>query len=121
MGVSFFFYAQSPRKWVLSAPYLTLKKGIGKIEIPISSIKQINRIPYTPIPLTTGSMGFFGYLGNSMDGYKLFVGDEKNMFHIDLGHGKIRSNCQNPDLLISLIKELLNENKGAPLNHHEIL
>lgn len=62
-----YFYINSLRNILIGENYLTLKKNIGKVEIPFSDIIKIEKLDFSNLSMTYGSKGVFGYIGNTMD------------------------------------------------------
>lgn len=62
-----YFYTNSLRNILIGENYLTLKKNIGKVEIPFSDIIKIEKLDFSNLSMTYGSKGVFGYIGNTMD------------------------------------------------------
>ncbi|MDG4946191.1 PH domain-containing protein [Weeksellaceae bacterium KMM 9713] len=81
-GIMFYFYSNSLRKVIIDKNEMILKKNIGKIIIPISEIKAIYRLESSNLPMTSGSMGVFGFIGNTMDNSICMVNDRKNMIKV---------------------------------------
>lgn len=67
---------------ILENETLILKKNIGKIEIKLSEIDAVKNASSSALTMTTGSKGFFGFIGSTMDGSVSFVKDRSQMIQI---------------------------------------
>lgn len=67
LSAPIYFYTNSLRNILIGENYLTLKKNIGKVEIPFSDIIKIEKLDFSNLSMTYGSKGVFGYIGNTMD------------------------------------------------------
>lgn len=77
---------------------------MGKIEIDFSQIKSVRKMKYTSLPMTAGTKGFFGYIGNTLEGSTSFVKDQKNMVQIKTSTKKYLVSCENSDQLVEIFK-----------------
>ncbi|MBO3100013.1 PH domain-containing protein [Gelidibacter pelagius] len=104
-----YFYANSLRNILIGENYLTLKKNIGKIEIPFSDIIKIEKLDFSNLSMTYGSKGVFGYVGNTMDDSISMVNDRKNMVRIITNDKKYTISSERPKDLINDIKNVLQQ------------
>ena len=99
-----YFFANSLKEIIIGEKNLTLEKNIGKIEIPFSDIKKIEKLDFSNLSMTYGSKGVFGYTGNTMDDSISMVNDRKNMLRIITNEKKYTISSDNREELISEIK-----------------
>ncbi|MCL8006122.1 PH domain-containing protein [Gelidibacter japonicus] len=104
-----YFYANSLRNILIGENYLTLKKNIGKIEIPFSDIIKIEKLDFSNLSMTYGSKGVFGYVGNTMDDSISMVNDRKNMVRIITNDKKYTISSERPKDLINDIRNVLQQ------------
>ncbi|WP_417371283.1 PH domain-containing protein [Gelidibacter japonicus] len=104
-----YFYANSLRNILIGENYLTLKKNIGKIEIPFSDIIKIEKLDFSNLSMTYGSKGVFGYIGNTMDDSISMVNDRKNMVRIITNDKKYTISSERPIDLINDIRNVLQQ------------
>lgn len=104
-----YFYANSLRNILIGENYLTLKKNIGKIEIPFSDIIKIEKLDFSNLSMTYGSKGVFGYIGNTMDDSISMVNDRKNMVRIITNDKKYTISSERPKDLINDIRNVLQQ------------
>jgi hypothetical protein len=106
-----YFFANSLNKIVIEEKKLTLKKNIGKIEIPVSDIIKMEKLPFSNLSMTYGSNGIFGYIGNTMDDSISIVKNKKNMVKIITKDKKYIISCYRPKELINEIENVLKQIK----------
>lgn len=104
MGAMIYFYFHSLNRVIVKEQMVVLKKNLGKIEIPFSDILEVKRLKNSALTMTTGSLGFFGFVGNTMDNSISFVKDKKNMLQILTKDKKYILSSERPDELIQEIK-----------------
>ncbi len=104
-----YFFANSLKTVILGEQSLTLKKNIGKIEIPFSDIIKIEKLDFSNLSMTYGSKGVFGYIGNTMDDSISMVNDRKNMVRITTKEKSYTISSDRPYELISEIKNVLQQ------------
>jgi len=102
-----YFFANSLKEIVIGEKNLTLKKGIGKIVIPLPDIIKIEKLDFSNISMTYGSKGVFGYIGNTMDDSIIMVKDRKNMVRIITRDKKYTISSDRPKDLINDMKNVL--------------
>lgn len=103
-GIVFYFYGNSLKSIIVTEKSLILQKQMGKIEIDFSQIKSVRKMKYTSLPMTAGTKGFFGYIGNTLEGSTSFVKDQKNMVQIKTSTKKYLVSCENSDQLVEIFK-----------------
>lgn len=104
-----YFFANSLKTVILGEQSLTLKKNIGKIEIPFSDIIKIEKLDFSNLSMTYGSKGVFGYIGNTMDDSISMVNDRKNMVRIITKEKSYTISSDRPYDLINEIKNVLQQ------------
>ncbi len=104
-----YFFANSLKTIILGEQSLTLKKNIGKIEIPFSDIIKIEKLDFSNLSMTYGSKGVFGYIGNTMDDSISMVNDRKNMVRITTKEKSYTISSDRPYELINEIKNVLQQ------------
>ncbi|HLS11944.1 MAG TPA: PH domain-containing protein [Flavobacteriaceae bacterium] len=104
LGTLIYFYSNSLNKILLEKDAIILKKNIGQIHIPKSSILEVSRLCFSNLTMTYGSKGFFGFIGKTMDGSSSFVKDRKKMIRITTTNKKYIVSSENADELIREIK-----------------
>ncbi|MBA6154732.1 PH domain-containing protein [Gelidibacter maritimus] len=106
VGTAIYFYANSLDRIIVDNDYLILKKNFGQIKIPKNEINGIAKLNYSNLTMTYGSKGVFGFVGSTMDNSYSLVKDRKNMVKILTENKKYIISTDQPDKLISEIKEL---------------
>jgi hypothetical protein len=67
-------YLYSPKKIVVESDKIIIKKVLGYVEIPYSSVKEVLFLSKPKMLRLLGSSGFFGYFGLfSVEGEKVWV------------------------------------------------
>jgi hypothetical protein len=107
LSTLFYFFANSLKKIIIGENNITLKKNIGKIEIPFSDIIKIEKLDFSNLSMTYGSKGVFGYIGNTMDDSISMVNDRKNMVRITTKEKKYTISTDRPNDLVNDIKNVL--------------
>lgn len=97
LSTVFYFYTQSLIRIRLDKRFLVLKKNLGSIKLPYEEIDKVVKLKYADIPMTIGSKGFFGFIGQTMDGSRSFVKDRKQMIQIVSGEKKYLISCDQRD------------------------
>ncbi|WP_158576677.1 PH domain-containing protein [Parabacteroides sp. AM08-6] len=111
LGVLAYFMTQAPTSLHLSETSLTLKKIIGKIEIPYKDIQNIEKYNFNQGDTRiVGSGGFCGYVGtfknNTFGKYSCYVGDAQQAFLIQTKENKYYVlSCDNSISIINDIKQ----------------
>lgn len=72
---------------------------LRKVIIPTSEVQQIGRIHKIPV-VDIGSRGYFGWLGYSNGGARVFVQDRKQMVYIKTKTKEYVISCSNPERLV---------------------
>lgn len=108
IGTVIYFYSNSLDKIILNKDALILKKNFGQIIIPKNDIIDIQKLEFSNLPMTYGSQGIFGFLGNTMDDSVSLVKDRKNMIRITTKYNKYIVSAEESDKLVSEIKTLYN-------------
>ena len=108
IGTVIYFYSNSLDKIILSKDALILKKNFGQIIIPKNDIIDIKKLEFSNLPMTYGSQGIFGFLGNTMDDSVSLVKDRRNMIRITTKNNKYIVSAEESDKLVSEIKTLYN-------------
>lgn len=108
IGTVIYFYSNSLDKIILSKDALILKKNFGQIIIPKNDIIDIKKLEFSNLPMTYGSQGIFGFLGNTMDDSVSLVKDRRNMIRITTKNNKYIVSAKESDKLVSEIKTLYN-------------
>lgn len=108
IGTVIYFYSNSLDKIILNKAALILKKNFGQIVIPRNDIIDIQKLEFSNLPMTYGSQGIFGFLGNTMDDSVSLVKDRKNMIRITTKNNKYIVSAEESDKLVSEIKTLYN-------------
>lgn len=108
IGTVIYFYSNSLDKIILSKDALVLKKNFGQIIIPKNDIIDIKKLEFSNLPMTYGSQGIFGFLGNTMDDSVSLVKDRRNMIRITTKNNKYIVSAKESDKLVSEIKTLYN-------------
>lgn len=103
-----YFYSNSLDKIILNKDALILKKNFGQITIPKNDIIDIQKLEFSNLPMTYGSQGIFGFIGNTMDDSVSLVKDRKNMIRITTKNNKYIVSAEESDKLVSEIKTLYN-------------
>lgn len=111
IGTLIYFYANSLDKIILEKEIVVLKKNIGRIIIPISEIKDIQKLEYSSMTMTYGSLGVFGFIGSTMENSISFVKDRKNMLKIVTVDKKYILSSDNSTELINEIRTALQQHK----------
>ncbi len=111
LGTLIYFFANSLKKIIIEEKKLTLKKNIGKVEIPFSDIIKIEKLDFSNLSMTYGSKGVFGYIGNTMDGSISMVNDRKKMLRIITTEKKYTISSDKPKELMNEIKNVLQHNR----------
>jgi len=93
LSTTFYFYSQSLIRIQITDKHLILKKNIGRIQIDFSDIEKAVKLKYADIPMTIGSKGFFGFIGQTMDGSGSFVKNRKKMVQIITSDKKYLISC----------------------------
>lgn len=104
LGTLIYFYSNSLNKILLEKDAIILKKNIGQIHIPKSSIVEISRLCFSNLTMTYGSKGFFGFIGKTMDGSSSYVKDRKEMIQITTTNKKYIVSSENADEIVREIK-----------------
>ena len=104
----FYFYANSLNKILLEKDNIVLKKNIGQIKILKADILEVNRLEYSNLPMTHGSNGVFGFIGNTMDNSFSLVKDRKSMIQITTKNKTYILRSENADDLVREIRTLIN-------------
>ncbi|MGB5783678.1 MAG: PH domain-containing protein, partial [Eudoraea sp.] len=104
-----YFFANSLKKIIIGEKNLTLKKNIGKIEIPFSDIIKIENLDFSNLSMTYGSKGVFGYIGNTMDDSISMVNDRRKMVRIITKEKKYTISSDRPNELMNDIKNVLQQ------------
>lgn len=100
----FYFFYNSLKEVTFENKTLILKKNIGKIEIDFSEIKSIKTLQPAAITMTTGSKGFFGFIGTTMDGSVSFVKNRSQMVLLTTtSNKKYLFSCNNPKDLVATV------------------
>lgn len=97
LSTVFYFYTQSLIRIRLDEKFLVLKKNLGSIKLPYEEIDKVVKLKYADIPMTIGSKGFFGFIGQTMDGSRSFVKDRKQMIQIISEEKKYLISCDQRD------------------------
>ena len=108
IGTVIYFYSNSLDKIILNKAALILKKNFGQIIIPKNDIIDIKKLEFSNLPMTYGSQGIFGFLGNTMDDSVSLVKDRRNMIRITTKNNKYIVSAEESDKLVSEIKTLYN-------------
>lgn len=109
IGTVIYFYSNSLDKIILNKAALILKKNFGQIiVIPRNDIIDIQKLEFSNLPMTYGSQGIFGFLGNTMDDSVSLVKDRRNMIRITTKNNKYIVSAEESDKLVSEIKTLYN-------------
>lgn len=108
IGTVIYFYSNSLDKIILNKDALILKKNFGQITIPKNDIIDIQKLEFSNLPMTYGSQGIFGFIGNTMDDSVSLVKDRKNMIRITTKNNKYIVSAEESDKLVSEIKTLYN-------------
>ena len=104
LGTLIYFFANSVKEIIMGERNLTLKKNIGKIEIPFSDIVKIEKLAFSNLTMTYGSKGVFGYVGNTMDNSISMVNDRTKMVRIITKENKYTISADNREEFMSEIK-----------------
>lgn len=104
LGTLIYFYSNSLNKILLEKDAIILKKNIGQIHIPKSSIVEISRLCFSNLTMTYGSKGFFGFIGKTMDGSSSYVKDRKEMIQITTTNKKYIVSSENANEIVREIK-----------------
>lgn len=108
LAVFLYFYSNSLKEVIIEDKGLILKKNIGKIEIKFSEIKSLRNVSLSGITMTTGSKGFFGFIGSTMDGSVSFVKDRRQMIQlITTTNKKYLISCDNSEELINTFSSII--------------
>ena len=102
-----YFFANSLKKVIVKDKKIKLQKNIGQIEIPFSDVVKIERLQFSNLTMTYGSMGVFGYVGNTMDNSISMVNDRRKMVRIITIEKKYTISCEEPEKMINEVKKLL--------------
>lgn len=105
LSTSFYFYSQSLSRIQITDKSLILKKNIGRIKINFSDIEKVIKLKYADIPMTIGSKGFFGFIGQTMDGSRSFVKNRKQMVQIITKEKKYLVSCDSRDNFVAEINK----------------
>lgn len=108
IGTVIYFYSNSLDKIILNKDALILKKNFGQITIPKNDIIDIQKLEFSNLPMTYGSQGIFGFIGNTMDDSVSLVKDRKNMIRITTKNNKYIVSAEESDKLVSEIKTRYN-------------
>lgn len=101
LGTFFYFYANSLNEVIVEDKALILKKNIGKIVIKFSEIESVKNVSSSALTMTTGSKGFFGFIGSAMDGSVSLVKDRSQMIQlITTSNKKYLISCDNSKALV---------------------
>lgn len=103
-GTIFYFYANSLDKIILEEGRLVLKKNIGRINIPIMEIQELQKLDYSNLSMTYGSKGVFGFIGSTMGDTISFVKDRRNMMKITTNKKKYILSSEKSTELINEIR-----------------
>lgn len=99
-----YFFSNSLKEVTVENKTLILKKNIGKIEIDFSEIKSIKTLQLSAITMTTGSKGFFGFIGTTMDGSVSFVKNRSQMVLLTTNSNKkYIFSCDKPKDLVETV------------------
>jgi len=99
-----YFFSNSLKEVTVENKTLILKKNIGKIEIDFSEIKSIKTLQLSAITMTTGSKGFFGFSGTTMDGSVSFVKNRSQMVLLTTNSNKkYIFSCDKPKDLVETV------------------
>lgn len=104
LATAIYFYAISLDRIILEQDGIVLKKNIGQIRIPNTDILEVQRLRYADIPMTYGSKGVFGFIGNTMGDDVTLVKDRKNMLRITTKNKKYILSSERADELVKEIK-----------------
>ena len=102
-----YFYARSSNQVILEEDKLILERNIGSIVIPLKDIQNIQQLRFSNIPMTVGSMGFFGYIGTTMDNSVALVNDRTEMFRIFTKNRSYTVSCEDAADLIEEIRKVI--------------
>lgn len=108
IGTVIYFYSNSLDKIILNKDALILNKNFGQIIIPRNDIIDIQKLEFSNLPMTYGSKGVFGFIGNTMDDSVSLVKDRKNMIRITTKNNKYIVSAEESNKLVSEIKTLYN-------------
>lgn len=108
IGTMSYFYFHSLNRIIVKEKMLVLKKNFGKIEIPFSTIVDVKRMRNSALTMTMGSLGVFGFIGNTMDNSISFVKDKQHMLQIVTKDKKYILSSERPEELIQEIKKSSN-------------
>lgn len=103
----FYFYTRSLNKVTLEKNQLILKRNIGSIEISLEDIRGIKQLNFSNIPMTVGSMGFFGYVGSTMDNSIALVNDRNEMIKIYTTDKNYILSCEKVSDLMEELEQLI--------------
>lgn len=109
LSTAFYFYSQSLIRIQITDKKLILKKNLGRIQIDFSDIHKVVKLKYADIPMTIGSKGFFGFIGQTMDGSRSFVKNRKQMVQIITNGKKYLISCDNREDFIEEINRKIQE------------
>jgi hypothetical protein len=106
VGSLFYFFANSLDKVFVENGEIILKRNIGAIKIKASEIKSAENLRNSNLTMTFGSMGFFGFIGSTMDNSESLVKDRSKMIRIKTVNKDYTISCENPVELVEEIRTL---------------
>lgn len=98
--IGLYFFANSPKQILVDKEFVTIDKNIGKVEIPRRTITKAGNLANKELRLTTGSLGFFGFIGKSMGNSQSYVKDRGQMVKLETTQGNYLLSCQDRHLFI---------------------
>ncbi len=106
--------SSTPVKLKFDGANIVIKKAIGRIQIPLSQIENIEEISPQDIDgsiRTFGSGGFFGYLGrfrnDRIGHYKMYATNRKNLLLIKTTNASYVVSCPDSSSMVNKIRASL--------------
>ena len=109
LSILLFFYATSLKEVILTEDYLILKKHLNPIHIPYKKILSVKKLKYANLTMTSGSKGFFGFIGTTMDNSVSLVKNRKQMIRINTAEKNYIISCEQPEIVMAEILKRLKQ------------
>ena len=100
--LSLFLFFLVPTKIIVNQNVIGIIFRARRVDIPIEKIRLIRRIHRIPV-VDFGSRGYFGYIGLSINGIRVWVLDPENMIFIKTTEKEYVLSCENVEECIEMV------------------
>lgn len=106
-------YLWAPRRYSIDRTNISIHRGIGDIQIPLSEVKDVRKDPsgFFEAIRVFGVGGMFGYYGRFYSGklghYTAYVTNGKNAVIIESKKVKYMISPNNPEAFVNRVKQMI--------------